>query len=40
MVPLDGRPHPGDGFDELALPVALDAGDTEDLALAHDEVEA
>ena len=31
---------PGDGLDELALAVALDAGDAEDLAGAHLEVEA
>ncbi len=28
---------PGDGFDELALTVALDTGDPEDLARAHRE---
>ena len=36
----DGGAHAGDRLDELALSVALDAGDTEDLARADIEVEA
>ena len=37
--PADLGPHAHEGLDQLALPVALDAGDAEDLAGAHLEVE-
>ena len=36
----DARAHPGDRLDQLALAVALHAGDAEDLAGAHGEVDA
>ena len=38
-APEVGRPHPGDGLDQLPLTVALDAGDAEDLAGPDREVE-
>ncbi len=39
-APGAGAPHPDERFDELALAVAVDTGDAEDLALAHLQVEA
>ena len=39
-LPAADRPHPGDGFRQLALPVALDARDADDLAAAHVEAHA
>ena len=38
-LPADDSAHPGDRLDELALTVALDAGNAEDLAGAHLDVE-
>ena len=40
MVPLAGVRIPAMASTSSALPVALDPGDPEDLALVHDEVEA
>ena len=38
--PLSDVPQPGDGLDQLALAVGVDAGEADDLARAHLEVDA